>query len=144
MVTIILSAALPFIGHTLRDNGSPRCDWDGIAIDSAFRVHVITMQGESHSFCCVLCAAAWVDRSASTIEKTLVTDETSGLDIAAADAFFVRSSVPTNEITGNRWHTFRTGADAQSHADATRSRVVSASDSPLAFANRPTEQAPQE
>lgn len=134
-VTLFVAAVLPLIGHTVRGKNPARCHWDGLPVDSVFRVRVATSPDVSYSFCCVLCAAAWIDRSAAAVSHIYVTDESSGIEVNAVQAFFVRSTVPTNAITGNRWHTFRTSADALRHADAARARVVSVTDSPLASAS---------
>ncbi len=139
MITVLLAAIVPLIGRSLRDNNRDCCHWDGMTIDPAFRVRIVTTSNRSYSFCCVLCAGAWADRTSDRLSTVHVTDEASGIEVTAADAYFVRSTVPTNEVTGNRWHTFRSIADARKHADATRSRVVPVSGSPLALAGGSTE-----
>jgi len=139
MITLLLATAVPLIGRSLRDNNRSRCQWDGMPIDPAFCVRVVTTRNTSYSFCCVLCAGAWADRVSDGLSTVHVTDEASGIEVAAADAYFVRSTIPTNKVTGNRWHTFRSIADARKHADATRSRVVPVSGSPLALAGGSTE-----
>jgi hypothetical protein len=60
-----------------------------------------------------------------------VTDEVSGEEIDAPDAYFVRSQVVTTPATGNRIHVFHKLEDAQRHAQTYRGTVLDAKERPV-------------
>mgnify|MGYP001165046472 FL=1 len=138
LVGLVTLATLPFAGHWIRGDDRPRCRWDGLVIEAAFRVRTGDTSGASSGFCDVGCARSWIARHPSATRKILVTDEDSGEMIDAKEAFFVRSSIITNRVTGNRWHVFRNRDRAEQHARESRGRLMAGSDHPFP----PSEESP--
>ena len=132
LVGLVAIGTLPVIGHWVRADDRPRCHFDGLVIDSAFRVRIEVESGSGTEFCDVSCARSWLAGHRSASSRILVTDEESGDLMESTDAFFVRSSIITNSITGNRWHVFRTRDRALQHARESRGRLMSESDHPFA------------
>ena len=124
-------SALPFVGQSMRADARPRCRWDGRVIDTLFRVRVHDTTGGDSGFCDVGCARSWVSRHPSSERTIHVTDEDSGEMLDAEHAFFVRSSIVTNPITGNRWHVFRDRDRADQHARESRGRLMLGADHPF-------------
>jgi hypothetical protein len=120
-LTVILGGltvvGLPILGTWSRRHRLPRCDLDGAPIVPIYAVQIVDAEGESHDFCCILCAEFWLERQTADPREVRVTDEVGGLPIAAEAAFFVRSASVTNQATGNRVHTFRERGDAERHAE---------------------------
>jgi len=54
--------------------------------------------------------------------------------LSASQAHYVRSTVATNAVTGNRRHVFRTVEDALKHAEAAHGRRLLGAERP--FANK--------
>jgi hypothetical protein len=125
---MVVVAALAFVGSWARRPG-PGCALDGVKIDPAYRVEVVDAAGARHAFCCPACAALWLEHQSSSPRAILVTDETSGESIDAADAWYVRSRVVTTPATGNRVHAFRNRADAERHAEKNGGTVLPESES---------------
>jgi hypothetical protein len=113
---LVAAAALPVAGHWIRGRSDDGCALDGAAIGPAFRVRVVDAAGHSRCFCCIRCAELWLTRQPSRPGAIYVTDETTGHEMEAAAAYFVRSRVVTNPGTGNRIHAFARRADAAKHA----------------------------
>lgn len=111
---LVLSALLPVIGKGCR-RAAAGCAFDGAPIQPLYHVRVLGPRG-SRSFCCVRCAGWWLEREPARSPRVLVTDEAAGKEIPAARAYFVRSSVVTNPVTGNRVHAFARLQDARRHA----------------------------
>jgi len=128
---LLTVGTLPVVGHWVREDGRPRCLWDGLIVDAAFRVHTRDEAGTFHEFCDLGCARSWIGRHPSTSRTILVTDEDSGEMLDASAAFFVRSSIVTNSVTGNRWHVFRNRARAEQHARESRGRLMVGPDHPF-------------
>lgn len=128
---LLLVASLPFIGQFYRTDRESCCNWDGLALNPLYRVRVISSTDNSKHFCSVQCAVLWLSRNRDKVARILVTDEVSGTEMDAADAVYVRSSIVTNRITGNRIHVFRTEVDAQKHAEAANGRKLSGSERPF-------------
>ena len=63
--------------------------------------------------------------------QVLVTDETSGAEVDAAAAWFVRSLVTTTAHTRNRIHAFQAQADAERRAATAHGRVLVGSERPF-------------
>ena len=61
-----------------------------------------------------------------------MTDEAGGIELEAGEALYVRSTVVTNAVTGNRRHVFRRDADARKHAEAANGRRLLGADRPFA------------
>jgi hypothetical protein len=122
---VALLAVLPLLGSWARSGGGPVCAFDGGTLDPRYRVRA----GEV-SFCCIRCAELWHQREAQPA-ALFVVDETSGDEMPADGAFFVRSRVVTNRTTGNRVHAFRKEADAVAHAQASGGRVLTDDERPF-------------
>ena len=127
----VTGSALPVVGQAMRADARPRCRWDGRVIDTLFRVRVHDTTGGDSGFCDVGCARSWVSRHPSSERTIHVTDEDSGEMLDAEHAFFVRSSIVTNPITGNRWHVFRDRDRADQHARESRGRLMLGADHPF-------------
>lgn len=126
-----LIAALPFVAHRLRSGGEERCAWDGLEIEPIYRVRIVEGPGITYTFCCLQCAELWLERRAVTPDGIRVTDEAGGSEIDATAANYVRSTIPTNAITGNRVHVFRSSQDAQKHAEAANGRRLLGAERPF-------------
>ncbi len=109
-----------------------RCALDGVAINPIYRVRVLNADGTDHPFCSIACAEVWLKKQSSHPRAIMVTDETTGNEIPASSAVFVRSLVVTTSTTGNRIHAFKTEADANRHADAAGGQVLTGIDRPFA------------
>lgn len=133
---LLIVAALPFIGHLIRGDRGDRCDWDGLKIEPIYQVRVVEQSGVSFRFCCVQCSMRWWERRGAETSQVLVTDEISGQEIEASEAYFVRSLVSTNQVTGNRLHVFRDIADAQKHAEAADGRQLLDDERPFSSIKR--------
>lgn len=72
--------------------------------------------GKTLKFCCIGCARKWLDGNRGKVEYITVTDEVTGKRIDASIAYFVESSIVTNQSTGNRIHVFAEKGDAEKHA----------------------------
>ena len=131
LVGLVTVGTLPVVGDWIRDDSRSRCRWDGLVIDAAFRVHTRDAAGTFREFCDVGCTRSWIGRHPSASRTILVTDEDSGEMIDATEAFFVRSSIITNSITGNRWHVFRDRDRAEQHARESRGRLMVGPDHPF-------------
>lgn len=115
---LILLAVLPFAAKTLRGDRGERCAWDGLELEPIYQVRVVEADGFTATLCCLRCAERWLQRRAGEGVRVIVTDEASGLELASTEAIYVRSSVVTNTITGERRHVFRRTEDATKHAEA--------------------------
>lgn len=113
---LLVAVGLPLVGTWARRHAPPRCELDGLAVEPPYQVRVVDGAGGSHRFCCVRCATGWLARQGETPAAVLVTDEAGGGEVDARSAYFVRSGVVTNSVTGNRVHAFRDRADAEQHA----------------------------
>ena len=128
---LVIAASLPLLGHWIRGEKPARCAWDGLRLEPPYVVTVTDCMKTTHQFCCVQCARLWLDKSGIEFDRITVTDEASGQEIDAAAAWYVRSTLATSEVTGNRIHVFRTEADAREHVEAARGRLLSAGDAPF-------------
>lgn len=129
---LVIVASLPFIGNYVRRGAEDRCSWDGLDVNPIYQVTVVEEPGVTYRFCSILCAEHWLGRRRQRVTGILLTDEAGGTEIEATDAIFVRSSVVTNDLTGNRIHVFRLKEDAMKHATATHGQVLADSESPFA------------
>jgi hypothetical protein len=128
---VLIVVGWPLAGKLARRQEEPRCEQDGMKIESLYSVRVVGRDGESHSFCCPRCARAWLERSGGEAAVVYVTDEADGGEIDARAAHFVRSSVVTNPVTVNRIHAFRHRADAERHARAFGGSILMGADRPF-------------
>jgi hypothetical protein len=131
LVALLAVAALPVLGHWLRRPPGERCALDGVGVEPLFRVRVLDGRGRWAQFCCVRCAEVWLRRQGERPAGVHVTDEASGEEVDAAAAWFVRSRVVTNPVTGNRVHAFRDPDDARRHAEACGGVLLSGAERPF-------------
>ena len=129
---MIIVAVVPFAAHWIRGDAEERCAWDGLAVEPVYRVRIVEEPGITYTFCCLQCAERWLDRRNVKPLDIIVTDETSGTELKAPVANYVRSTVATNTITGNRLHVFRTAEDAMKHAEAANGRRLLGAERPFA------------
>jgi hypothetical protein len=122
---------LPVAGHWARDRAEPGCALDGARIEALYRAEVVEEGGSSREFCCLRCAAIWLERHPAAPRAVRVTDEASGRMIDAAAAHYVRSRVVTTPATGNRVHAFAGRADAENHAARYAGTILSESERPF-------------
>lgn len=128
---LVTVGILPFVGQSMREDGRPRCRWDGRDIEAAYRVSTRDDTGAVSEFCDVGCARSWIGRHPSLSRTILVTDEDSREMLDVRKAFFVRSSIETNSVTRNRWHVFRSRDRAEQHARESRGRLMVGPDHPF-------------
>jgi len=131
LIGLVVVAALPVVGHWVRGRQPPGCEWDGLPLEPIYRVRIVEQGGAAHEFCCVHCAGLWLQQSGCRPARILVTDETSGTEFNAAAACYVRSTVATNAVTGNRIHVFSTEAAASRHAAAAHGRLLVGTERPF-------------
>ncbi len=134
-IVLFLVVGLPLAGKWLRRHDAPRCAVDGLVIDPLYRVRVVDDAGHAYSFCCVKCARRWWRRHADERTATFVTDETSGDEIPANQAYFVDSNVITNPVTNNSIHVFRKRVDAEAHARGFAGELLTGTELPFAVGN---------
>ena len=128
---LLLVVGLPAAGAWARQRSAEHCALDGGVLESSTQVRTVDSQGESLRFCCIQCAEVWRLRNPSAFRATYVTDEATLREVAAESAFFVRSSVVTNRLTGNRIHAFASETDARRHAGDFRGSMLLGVDRPL-------------
>jgi hypothetical protein len=128
---LVAVASLPLVGRALRSDGGERCAFNGVTIRAATRVRVVEAGGRERLFCCVDCARRWLAAAGSRPAEILATDETTGLEVRAGDAWFVSSRVPAFAVCGSHVHVFAHEADARRHAEAFGGRVLEGADRPL-------------
>lgn len=87
--------------------------------------------GDQHLFCCVRCAEIWLRGQPAPPRAVAVTDEATGEEIDASAAWYVRSSIVTMTVTGNRIHVFRNRTEAERHAEAYGGTVLGRSEEPF-------------
>jgi hypothetical protein len=126
---------LPLLGTWLRRQSDGGCALDGVRVDPRYAVRIVDAQGEQHPFCCLQCAVLRQQRQDVKPRQVLVTDEASGQLFEGASAYFVRSGVVTNAITGNRVHVFRNRQDAMRHVELSRGLILSGNARPFPALN---------
>lgn len=127
---VVCVVGLPWLGRSIRHARDERCELDGQPIDYVYRVSIVDTPGTRRQFCCLACAQHWLKRAPhpSTI---FVTDEISGREVPAAQAYYVRSSVVTQPATGNRLHAFARREDAVRHARQGRGTILPREENPF-------------
>ncbi len=131
LVYLAVLAVLPVAGHWARQGAEPACAHDGGTIEPRYRVRIVDDRGRDFEFCCIHCAEAWLRGEKARPRAVFVTDETSGEEIEARTAHFVRSLLVTNPTTNNRVHAFRNETDAETHARASHGRLLDGSERPF-------------
>jgi hypothetical protein len=129
---VLVVVGLPVVGKWARTTAAKTCAEDGAGIDPLYRARVVDLSGRDREFCCIRCAALWLSHEKLKPRSVWVTDETTGQEIPAASASYVRSMVVTVAHTGNRIHSFREPTDALRHAGAAGGRVLSGRERPFA------------
>ena len=89
--------------------------------------------GSALVFCSVRCAREWV-RDGGNPDELRVADEATGVEVPAASAFWVESTVYTSRATAERLHAFRRRADAEAHAASFNGVVLGGDGRPFAAA----------
>jgi hypothetical protein len=128
---LLALAALAVVPGRLREHGSERCAFDGALADTASRVRVVDADGRSRAFCSLSCASAWLQEAPPLPRSVFVTDETTGREVRARDAFFVRSAMPGSDPTTGRIHVFALRADAERHVSAFGGVLLEGGERPL-------------
>jgi hypothetical protein len=131
IVALLAMVGLALVGTQLRRNGRKGCALDGAAIEPFYRVRIVTADGKSQEFCCILCAELWLAKQQTTPFSILVTDEASGEEVDRARATFVRSKLVTNAATGNRVHVFAGNADGLRHALLFAGKILTPEECPF-------------
>ena len=129
-IGLAVVVALPLLGKWARRDDPPCCARDGQRIEPLFRVRFVEDDAE-RVFCSVACAEFWLARPGHRPRAILVTDEASGQELRAAQAYFVRSAVVTPPTRRNRTHAFAQYADAARHASAFRGVMLLGADRPF-------------
>ncbi|HEX3150038.1 MAG TPA: hypothetical protein VHR66_18320 [Gemmataceae bacterium] len=137
LLFVTAMSALAVAGPWLRRVERRTCEYDAARIEPANRVRVVDCCGRDHEFCCVTCAELWLKRSGIEPQAIHVTDESSGTEISAESAIFVRSMVSTNPVIGDRIHAFRDANEAEKHSRFARGQILGEAERPFrAYANR--------
>jgi hypothetical protein len=132
LVYLLVLSVLPLAGHWARSGAERTCAHDGGVIRPEYRVRIVDEHGCDVVFCCIHCAEAWLKQQKANPKAVWVTDETSGEEIEAGSAYFVRSMVVTNSSTLNRIHAFRTESDAEEHARNSAGLMLDNAERPFA------------
>ena len=139
---LLLVAALPLAPRLFGATKSEGCTLDGLAIDSRREARVVLPSGSSIRFCGVQCAARWLHRAGVAPKEVFVTDEASGQEVKAEDAWFVQSLVAATRGTGDHVHAFARRENAERHAAAYHGTVLQGPDRPFAKVAVPAERKP--
>jgi len=125
-------ASLPVIGRTLRSGGGERCAYNGVPVRSATKVRVREAGGRVRAFCCVDCARRWFAAEGGPSGEIFVTDEATGTEVGAADAWFVTSRVTAFAPCACHVHVFASAEDARRHAKDYDGTLLEGASRPLA------------
>ncbi len=131
LVYLLVLSVLPVAGHWARSGAARTCANDGGVIQLEYQVRIVDEHGNDVVFCCIHCAESWLKKQTTKPGAVWVTDETTGEEIDADLAHFVRSLVETNPVTHNRIHAFRSGSDAEKHARQYNGEVLAGADRPF-------------
>jgi hypothetical protein len=130
LIYLTVLAVLPLAAHWARSGAGPTCANDGSPIEPLYRVRIVN-EGREVVFCCIRCAESWIRKEKATPSAVYVTDESSGEEIAASSAHYVRGLLAINRTTGNRVHAFRTASDAEKQARLAGGHVLEAAERPF-------------
>lgn|SRR5487761_1159857 len=131
LAVALVAVGLPCLGTWGRRQNLPQCALDGLAIEPIYAVEIVDARRQRRRFCCIRCAEYWLAHDSTPPVLVQVTDEVAAHTVDAAEAHFVRSSVDTNAVTGNRIHAFADRGDAQAHAAQFHGRLLTGSERPL-------------
>jgi hypothetical protein len=133
VVGLLALAALPLAARALGSPEPERCVVDGRPLPEALSVRVVSGSHETRRLCGVTCADRWLareDGADAAAHEVFVVDETSGREVPADEAFFVRSLV-AHPVTRDRVHAFARRDDAERHARAFAGRILEGPDRPF-------------
>lgn len=130
LLASICAAAVPIVAQVLRGTSPTGCALDGSAIIPIYRVRI--QKGDRQFvFCCIRCAQLWARRQSDALDRVLVVDEATGVEIDAVAAIFVHSSVVTTPAAQNRIHAFRLRSDAEEHVAIFGGRLLTGDECPF-------------
>ena len=130
ILALVVVAILPWAADRLR-NGSERCELDGVETAPAYRTVIVEADDTAHPFCGVRCAQLWLARHPAPPREIRVTDCATGRELAADDAWFVRSYGTWGDGAPDAIRVFARRADAEQHAEAYGGEMLLASDRPF-------------
>ena len=116
IIVIVIFLLVALATSFLKRSGGDKCALDAIKIEPIYQVDVTPTEGKTLKFCCIECSKKFLAANRGKVNAVTVTDEVTGKRIDASIAFFVESSIVTNQSTGNRVHVFAEKADAEKHA----------------------------
>lgn len=131
-IWLALAVLLPVVGHRWRNGGVNRCAFDGARINPARAVAIDSKPHGLRQFCSLACAENWLQRSKTQPLQIWVTDESTGEQLDASEAFYVRSQVLAHAPTRDRRHVFGDLAAAQRHAEQYLGRLLERQEQPFA------------
>ena len=111
-IALLAIAALPLMAERLRP-AVERCAMDGVAVVPSFRV-----RARDRVFCGVTCAESWLARSGGAPDGVLVTDAVTGREIAASEAWFVRTLANRSDGAPDAIRVFAGREEAEGHVEA--------------------------
>ena len=114
VIAIFLLVAL--VTSFMKRSGGDRCALDATKIEPIYQVDITPQDGKTLKFCCIECSKKFLAANRGKVSAVTVTDEVTGKRIDASIAYFVESSIVTNQSTGNKIHVFAEKADAEKHA----------------------------
>jgi len=116
IIIVVAFTLIAVAGSLFKKSGGDVCALDAIKIEPIYQVDITPADGKTLKFCCIGCARKWLAGNKGKVEYITVTDEVTGKRIDSSIAYFVESSIVTNQSTGNRIHAFSEKADAEKHA----------------------------
>lgn len=127
IIVVFIFLLVALATSLMKKSGGDVCALDAIKIEPIYQVDITlgnqhvgsstpSADGKTLKFCCIGCARKWLTGNKGKVEYITVTDEVTGKRIDASIAYFVESSIVTNQSTGNRIHVFADKADAEKHA----------------------------
>jgi NosL protein len=116
LIVIFLFLLVALAASLMKKSEGESCALDATKIEPIYQVDITPREGKILKFCCIECARKWLAANKGRVSAVTVTDEVTGKRIDASIAFFVESSVVTNQSTGNKIHVFEEKADAEKHA----------------------------
>lgn len=130
-VSLILAVALPVLRRQTQGTEQGYCALDGMRVTPETRVGVKLESGKRVEFCSIRCAEWWLQATGAKPVQVRVTDETTGEEMDASEATFVRSEVVIHPWSHERRHVFRLRQDAENHASTFRGRILEGENIPF-------------
>ena len=116
IIVIVIFLLVALATSFMKRSGGDRCALDAIKIEPIYQVDVTPTEGKTLKFCCIECSKKFLAANRGKVNAVTVTDEVTGKRIDASIAWFVESSIVTNQSTGNKIHAFAEKTDAEKHA----------------------------